>query len=262
MSTRAIARTASPPMAASASTRSTTSIRWSAIPDDMSDEEGDAGRHRRHGHVRADRARRAGGRRGGVVSGPGPIGLLGVGGRQGDRRAPVILTGTRDNRPGDGRELGADSWSTSRREDPVEAVRRVDRRHGGRLRASNAPAQPTRSTRRLAWSTAAKVCLAAFPHEAAPVDVAHWCATTSISRHTRRGAERDAPGRGLHARRSVSMRGRSILIRSRSKTCRPRSMRAGERTWTRSRSWGKPKRRRRAESGRGIAARSGRGNSL
>ena len=43
-----------------------------------------------------------------VVTGPGPIGLLGVGVAKALGADPVILTGTRDNRLEIGRKLGAD----------------------------------------------------------------------------------------------------------------------------------------------------------
>src|SRR5207302_1965102 len=64
-----------------------------------------------------------------VVTGPGPIGLLGVAVAKALGASPVILTGTRDNRLAIGLELGADYAVNVRREDAVEAVRRLN---GGR----------------------------------------------------------------------------------------------------------------------------------
>src|SRR3954464_13737462 len=61
-----------------------------------------------------------------VVTGPGPIGLLGVAVAKALGAEPVILTGTRDNRLQIGRELGADHVVNVRNEDPVEAVRRLN----------------------------------------------------------------------------------------------------------------------------------------
>src|SRR5438045_9379701 len=60
-----------------------------------------------------------------VVLGPGPIGLLGVAVAKAMGAHPVILTGTRDNRLKIGLELGADHVINVRKEDAVEAVRRL-----------------------------------------------------------------------------------------------------------------------------------------
>src|SRR3712207_9397521 len=62
-----------------------------------------------------------------VVIGPGPIGLLGVAVAKALGAAPVILTGTRDNRLQTGLELGADHVVNVTKEDPVEAVRQIGR---------------------------------------------------------------------------------------------------------------------------------------
>src|SRR5215467_13506161 len=61
-----------------------------------------------------------------VVTGPGPIGLLGVAVAKALGAQPVILTGTRDNRLEIGRELGADHVINVKREDAVAAVRRLN----------------------------------------------------------------------------------------------------------------------------------------
>lgn len=61
-----------------------------------------------------------------MVTGPGPIGLLGVAVAKALGAHPVILTGTRDNRLEIGRQLGADYVVNARNEDPVEAVRRLN----------------------------------------------------------------------------------------------------------------------------------------
>src|ERR1700759_4134915 len=61
-----------------------------------------------------------------VVTGPGPIGLLGVAVAKALGAHPVILTGTRDNRLKIGLELGADYVINARNEDPVEAVRKLN----------------------------------------------------------------------------------------------------------------------------------------
>jgi L-iditol 2-dehydrogenase len=61
-----------------------------------------------------------------VVTGPGPIGLLGVAVAKALGAAPVILTGTRDNRLKIGLALGADHVINVRSEDAVAAVHRLN----------------------------------------------------------------------------------------------------------------------------------------
>jgi threonine dehydrogenase-like Zn-dependent dehydrogenase len=108
-----------------------------------------------------------------VVVGPGPIGLLGVGVAKALGAQPVILTGTRDNRLKTGLELGADHVVNVTREDAVEAVRRLN---GGKgvdyvLECSGAPNAVNEAARMV--NRGGKICLAAFPHEPVPVDIAH-----------------------------------------------------------------------------------------
>jgi L-iditol 2-dehydrogenase len=108
-----------------------------------------------------------------VVTGPGPIGLLGVAVAKALGAQPVILTGTRDNRLEIGKRLGADHVVNVTREDAVQAVRAIT---GGRgvdyvvecSAAANAINEAAQMVNR-----GGKICLAAFPHEAPPVDVAH-----------------------------------------------------------------------------------------
>jgi L-iditol 2-dehydrogenase len=108
-----------------------------------------------------------------VVSGPGPIGLLGAAVAKALGAQPVILTGTRDNRLEIGKRLGADHVINVRKEDAVEAVRKLT---GGKgvdfvLECSGAPNAVNEAVRMV--NRGGKVCLAAFPHEETPVDVAH-----------------------------------------------------------------------------------------
>src|SRR5712691_3565269 len=108
-----------------------------------------------------------------AVLGPGPIGLLGVAVAKALGAAPVILTGTRDNRLEIGRELGADHVVNVRRENAVEAVRRLT---GGKgvdyvLECSGATDAVNEAARMV--NRGGKICLAAFPHEPVPVDVAY-----------------------------------------------------------------------------------------
>jgi L-iditol 2-dehydrogenase len=109
-----------------------------------------------------------------VVTGPGPIGLLGVAVAKAMGAHPVILTGTRDNRLKIGTELGADHVINVRNEpDVVAAVKKLN---GGKgvdyvvecAGGANSVNEAIRMVNR-----GGKVCLAAFPHEETPVDVAH-----------------------------------------------------------------------------------------
>ena len=144
-----------------------------AIPDDMSDEEatlvvtaGTAmyGLTELGGLVAGESV---------VVTGPGPIGLLGVAVAKALGAEPVILTGTRDNRLQTGLELGADHVVNVRNADAVESVRRLTDGRGVDYvlecsGAANAVNEAIRMVNR-----GGKVCLAAFPHEEVPVDIAH-----------------------------------------------------------------------------------------
>jgi L-iditol 2-dehydrogenase len=108
-----------------------------------------------------------------VVIGPGPIGLLGVAVAKALGASPVILTGTREGRLRKGIELGADHVVDVTKQDAVEAVRRLN---GGKgvdyvIECSGAPSAINDAGRML--NRGGKLCLAAFPHEPVPVDVAH-----------------------------------------------------------------------------------------
>lgn len=144
-----------------------------AIPDDMSDEEatlvvtaGTAmyGLTELGGLVAGESV---------VVTGPGPIGLLGVAVAKALGAQPVILTGTRDNRLKIGMELGAEHVVNVRKEDAVEAVRRLN---GGKgvdyvVECSGAPNAVNDAIRMV--NRGGKVCLAAFPRDETLIDVAH-----------------------------------------------------------------------------------------
>ena len=108
-----------------------------------------------------------------VVMGPGPIGLMGVGVAKALGAQPVILTGTRDNRLEMGSKLGADHVVNVRRQDAVEAVRRITQGRGCHyvLECSGAPNALNEAARML--SRGGRICLAAFPQEPVPVDVAY-----------------------------------------------------------------------------------------
>jgi L-iditol 2-dehydrogenase len=143
------------------------------VPDDMSDEEatlvvtaGTAmyGFDVLGGLVAGD---------GVAITGPGPIGLLGAAVAKALGADPVILTGTRDRRLELGKRLGADHVVNARREDAVAAVRRLTGGKGVQFvlecsGAANALDEAARMVER-----GARICLAAFPQERVPVDLAH-----------------------------------------------------------------------------------------
>ena len=108
-----------------------------------------------------------------VVTGPGPIGLLGVAVAKALGADPVILTGTRDTRLELGRKLGADHAINARRENPVAAVKRIT---GGRgvhfvVECSGAPEALDEAAQMV--NRGGRICLAAFPQDPVPVDLAY-----------------------------------------------------------------------------------------
>ncbi|MBE0585488.1 MAG: zinc-binding dehydrogenase, partial [Desulfofustis sp.] len=108
-----------------------------------------------------------------AVTGPGPIGLMGVALAKALGAQPVILTGTRDSRLAMGKKLGADHLINVRQEDPVQKVLALTKGKGVHYvlecsGASNALNEAAKMTNR-----GGRICLAAFPHEPVPVDLAH-----------------------------------------------------------------------------------------
>lgn len=106
-----------------------------------------------------------------VVTGPGPIGLLGVAVAKALGAQPVILTGTRDARLAIGTQLGADHVINVRNEDVLEKVEEYTDGIGADyvLECSGA-ANALNEAGKMA-NRGGKICLAAFPHEDALVDV-------------------------------------------------------------------------------------------
>jgi 2-desacetyl-2-hydroxyethyl bacteriochlorophyllide A dehydrogenase len=108
-----------------------------------------------------------------VVTGPGPIGLMAVAVAKALGASPVLLTGTRENRLKMGIELGADHVINARAEDAVASVRRLN---GGRgvdyvIECSGAPNAVNDAAQML--NRGGRICLAAFPHEPAAIDIAN-----------------------------------------------------------------------------------------
>jgi L-iditol 2-dehydrogenase len=108
-----------------------------------------------------------------AVIGPGPIGLMGVAVAKALGAQPVILTGTRDSRLEMGTRLGADAVVNLNREDPVAAVGRITAGKGVQyvLECSGAPGALNEAARMV--NRGGRICLAAFPAEPVPVDIAH-----------------------------------------------------------------------------------------
>lgn len=108
-----------------------------------------------------------------VVTGPGPIGLMGVGVAKALGAQPVILTGTRDRRLEMGRRLGADEVVNVTKEDPVAAVQRITGGKGVQyvLECSGAPDALNQAARMV--NRGGRICLAAFPGDPVPVDLAY-----------------------------------------------------------------------------------------
>ncbi|HET6308871.1 MAG TPA: zinc-binding dehydrogenase [Rhodopila sp.] len=108
-----------------------------------------------------------------VVTGPGPIGLMGVAVAKALGASPVILTGTRDNRLKMGLELGADHVVNARTENAVDAVRRLNNGKGVDyvIECSGAPNAINEAAQML--NRGGRICLAAFPHEPTTIDIAN-----------------------------------------------------------------------------------------
>jgi L-iditol 2-dehydrogenase len=108
-----------------------------------------------------------------VVMGPGPIGLMGVGVAKALGAQPVILTGTRERRLEMGRKLGADAVVNVTKEDGVAAVERLTHGKGVEyvLECSGAPNSLNEAARMV--NRGGRVCLAAFPANPVPVDLAY-----------------------------------------------------------------------------------------
>lgn len=107
-----------------------------------------------------------------VVTGPGPIGLMSVAVGKALGAEPVILTGTRDSRLEMGMRLGANHVINVQKENPVEAVKRIT---GGKgvhyvMECSGAPNALNEAMDMV--NRGGRICLAAFPGEPVPVDLA------------------------------------------------------------------------------------------
>ena len=108
-----------------------------------------------------------------VVTGPGPIGLMGAAVAKALGAQQVILTGTRDNRLEIGKQLGADHVINVRNEDVVSKVRELTGGKGVDYVVECAGAKNGVNEAAQMLNRGGKICLAAFPGEDAPIDVAY-----------------------------------------------------------------------------------------
>ena len=106
-----------------------------------------------------------------VVTGPGPIGLMSVAVGKTLGAQPVILTGTRDSRLTLGTQLGADHVINIRKEDPVEAVKRITGGKGVHYVVECSGADNALNEALDMVNRGGRICLAAFPGEKVPVDL-------------------------------------------------------------------------------------------
>lgn len=108
-----------------------------------------------------------------VVIGPGAIGLLAVAVAKALGAFPVVLVGTRENRLEIGRKLGADRTINVKNEDAVSVVKDLTRGIGADYVMECAGAEAAINQAIHMCTRGGKVCLAAFPHGLANVDLAH-----------------------------------------------------------------------------------------
>lgn len=108
-----------------------------------------------------------------VVIGPDPIGLLAVAVAKAIGASPVILTGTRNRRLEIGRELGADRVVNINDEDAVAVVKQLTGGIGADYVVECAGTEATLNQAIHMTNRGGKICLAAFPHEDAKLDIAH-----------------------------------------------------------------------------------------
>ncbi len=107
-----------------------------------------------------------------LVTGPGPIGLMGVAcGRA--LGAEVILTGTRENRLALGRELGAGHTINVRERTVVEAAKEITDGLGVDLVLECSGAPNAINEALYATKRGGRICLAAFSRAPAPLDAAY-----------------------------------------------------------------------------------------
>lgn len=108
-----------------------------------------------------------------VVTGPGPIGLLAVAVAKSLGASPVILTGTRDSRLNIGLELGADHVINVKDTNVVDAVKTLVGELGVDYVVECAGSEVAINDAIHMTNRGGKICLAAFPHDPATIDLPH-----------------------------------------------------------------------------------------
>jgi len=108
-----------------------------------------------------------------VVIGPGPIGLLAVAVAKSLGASPVILTGTRDARLEIGTALGADHVINVKDANVVDAVKRIVGNIGVDYVVECAGSEQSINDAIHVTNRGGKICLAAFPHDPATIDLPH-----------------------------------------------------------------------------------------
>ena len=131
-----------------------------------------------------------------VVIGPGPIGLLAVAVAKALGARPVILSGTRNGRLAIGKELGADRVININDENAVEVVKQLTGGIGADYVVECAGTEATLNQAIQMTNRGGKICLAAFPHEPATLDIAHLV-RNNIYAYGIRGEGRSATHRAM-----------------------------------------------------------------
>jgi len=131
-----------------------------------------------------------------VVVGPGPIGLLAVAVAKSLGASPVILAGTRENRNEIGRKLGADYAFNVKEVDIVEEVRNLTGGLGADYVLECAGTEKSLNDSIHMTSRGGKICLAAFPHNPAPVDLG-YAVMNNIYLYGIRGEGKSAVARAM-----------------------------------------------------------------
>lgn len=108
-----------------------------------------------------------------VVTGPGPIGLLAVAVAKSLGASPVILTGTRDARLKIGQSLGADHVINVKNTYVVSAVKDLVGELGVDYVVECAGTEVAINDAIHMTNRGGKICLAAFPHDPATIDLPH-----------------------------------------------------------------------------------------
>lgn len=108
-----------------------------------------------------------------VVTGPGPIGLLAVAVAKSLGASPVILTGTRDARLQIGSALGADHVINVKDTNVVDAVKQLVGELGVDYVVECAGTEVAINDAIHMTNRGGKICLAAFPHDPATIDLPH-----------------------------------------------------------------------------------------